>query len=212
MKEFFAVNAALDRALLPFCLGRRMQVSFVVEDLDEAMRFWTEKMGVGPFVLLENAMKDRQFTYRGRRTPVEASLAFCYVGDVQIELIAQTNQAPSPYRDFLESGRQGIHHIAFWPDDCDSACKELVRAGFDEVLSIQSPDGGNKVGYYSGPAHFGVMVEIAPMTPDRSTYFAAIKALADTWDGSRPVRRFASRAEFLASKDCKTAASLGKTA
>ena len=46
------------------------------------------------------------------------------------------------------------------------------------------------------------MVEIAPMTPERSAYFAAIKALADTWDGTRPVRTYATRAEFLGSKDC----------
>jgi catechol 2,3-dioxygenase-like lactoylglutathione lyase family enzyme len=195
------VNAALE--LLPFSLGRRMQVAFVVPSLDEALSFWTQRMGVGPFVVIADAMNDRQFSYRGRLTPVEASLAFSYVGETQIEVIAQTNSATSPYLDFLESGRQGVHHIAFWPENPESACRDLVQAGFEEVVAIQTATGGGKVAYYSGPAHLGLMVEIAPMTPERSAYFSAIQALANTWDGSRPVRTYATRAEFLASEDCK---------
>jgi catechol 2,3-dioxygenase-like lactoylglutathione lyase family enzyme len=200
-----AVNALPDGAILPFSLGRRMQVALVVADLDEALRFWTEKMGVGPFVVIADAMSDRQFTYRGRQTSIEASLAFSYVGDTQIEVIAQTNSAPSPYRDFLASGRQGVHHVAFWPADPESACRDLVRAGFEQVCSIQAASGGGEVGYYKGPDHLGLMVEIAPMTPQRSAYFAAIKALADSWDGTRPVRTYANRAQFLASNDCAIA-------
>jgi hypothetical protein len=51
------------------------------------------------------------------------------------------------------------------------------------------------------------MYEIAPMTAERASYFAAIRKLAASWDGSRPVRRFRSRAEFLASEDYQTVVS-----
>ena len=46
--------------MLPAFLGRQMQIAFVVKDLDEALRFWTEAMNVGPFVVIEGAMDDRQ--------------------------------------------------------------------------------------------------------------------------------------------------------
>jgi catechol 2,3-dioxygenase-like lactoylglutathione lyase family enzyme len=183
-----------------------MQIAFVVPSLDQALEFWTRKMGVGPFVVFADAMKDRQFIYRGRQSAVEVSLAFSYVGDTQIELIAQSNAARSPYLDFLGSGRQGAHHMAYWPEDPESACRDLERVGFEEVVSIQTATGGGIVRYYSGPAHLGLMVEIAPMTPERDAYFSAIQALAQAWDGNRPVRTYASRAGFLASEDCKPGA------
>jgi hypothetical protein len=189
--------------ILPAFLGKRMQMAFVVRDLDSALRFWTESMKVGPFIVIEDAMGDRHFIHRGRESPVQATLAFSYIGDTQIEIIAQSNSAPSPYTEFIESGREGLHHIAFWPTDNEASCRVLEQIGFEEVCSIEAAGSTQKVKYYSCPAHLGMMVELAPMSPDRSTYFSGIKALTETWDGSRPVRKFRNRADYMASDDCK---------
>jgi hypothetical protein len=199
------VIAAPHRALFPTFLGARMQLAFVVPELQPILRFWTETMRVGPFVVIEDAMSDRRFIHRGRQSPVEASLAFSYLGDIQIELIAQTNSAPSPYMEFLDSGKQGLHHVGFWPEDPEGSCRELERIGFQEVCSAEAATSAGKVTYFSGPPHLGVMLEVAPMTPERSKYFSGIKALADTWDGARPVRTYRTRADYLASEDCKSA-------
>jgi hypothetical protein len=125
------------------------------------------------------------------------------VGDTQIEVICQTNAAPSPYAEFLQSGRQGLHHLAFWPDDFDASCLALERMGCEQVCSIHAITGPGKVNYYTGPSHLGLMLEIAPMTADRARYFGGIQALAQHWDGTRPIRAFRSRAEYMASDDCK---------
>ncbi|MDR6478877.1 catechol 2,3-dioxygenase-like lactoylglutathione lyase family enzyme [Burkholderia sp. OAS925] len=187
----------------PNLLGERMQLSFVVPNLQEALKFWTETVRVGPFIVIED-LGDRHFFYRGKESPVKILIGFSYIGDTQIELIEQINSAASPYTDFLDGGRQGLHHIGFWPDDCEKARLELDRCGFEEVLVIQASDGGNKVTYHNGPAHIGAMFEIAPMTPERAKHFAGLKALADNWDGTRPVRWFRTRAEYMASEDCKS--------
>jgi catechol 2,3-dioxygenase-like lactoylglutathione lyase family enzyme len=194
---------AIPRQLFPPYLGDRMQLAFVVPDLHESLRFWTENLKVGPFVVMRNATRDRRFMYRGELSKVEMDLAFAYLGDIQIEVIHQTNSAPSPYSDFLKSGRQGLHHVAFWPKDFDASCAELERTGWEKVCDIHAAAGGGVVNYYDGPGHLGVMLEIAPMTPDRARYFGGIKGLAQTWDGTRPIRTFDSRAEYMASDDCK---------
>jgi len=185
-------------------LGQRMQLGYVVADLDAALRFWTEVLQVGPFVVIEESLGDRQFLHRGRPSDVRMSVAFSYLGDVQIEFIAQSNRAPSPYVEFLSSGREGLHHLGFWPQDYPQACEELERHGFTEVCSIKMSDGTKNVSYYSGPAHLGAMIEVVPFTPARAKYFGGIKALAETWDGSRPIRRYSTRDEFIASPDCRT--------
>lgn len=188
--------------MLPAFLGRRMQVAFVVRDMDEALRYWTETMRVGPFVLFPNATRDRPLIHRGQLSPVEIDLAFCYVGDVQIEIICQTNDAPSIYQEFHASGREGMHHLAFWPDDFEASCLALERTGCEMVCSVLEASGDVAVKYFTAPKHLGVMLELAPMTPDRVRYFGGIKALANQWDGTRPIRVFSSRAEFMASTDC----------
>lgn len=185
--------------------GRRMQVALVVSDMAKAMAYWTDKLKIGPFVLFEDSVTGRRFEYRGQATPVDVALAFSHVGETQIELIQQRNLAPSPYREFLKSGREGVHHIAFWPDNFQDACAAMTASGCTEVYSIYSNDGTKEVSYFEAPSHIGVMIEIAPLTLLRQKYFSAIKALTNTWDGTRPVRTFKNRAEFIGSDEYKCA-------
>ena len=195
--------AAPELKHLPSFLGQKMQLGYVVADLDAAMRFWIDAFNVGPFVVFEEALGDRRFMHRGRQSDVKMSIAFSYFGDVQIEFISQSNDAPSTYTEFLAGGRAGgLHHLGFWPKDYPEACRELERLGFIEVTSVEMPDGTKNVSYFEGPAHLGTMVEVVPYTPARAKYFGSIRAMADNWDGTRPIRRYANRAEFLASPDC----------
>ena len=83
--------------LLPSILGTRTQVGMVVRDLEAATSFWSQELSVGPWISIESSGADRRFVYRGQETPVEMVLAFSYTGETQLEIIAQTNTAPSPY-------------------------------------------------------------------------------------------------------------------
>ena len=192
--------SAAENSMLTAFLGRRTQLAFVVKDLDTALRYWTETLKVGPFVVIERSVGNRRVVHRGVETDMDMSLAFAYMGDVQIELVHQTNDAPSPYKEFTESGREGLHHIAFWPEDFEGACSHLEAAGFTEITSFLTADGTRNVAYYDTPEFIGAMVEIVPMTPTRTAYFGRIQRLCETWDGTtRPVRRFVDREAFLAS-------------
>ena len=184
---------------LPAFLGKRIQLAFVVKDLEAALRYWTETLKVGPFVVIEKSVGDRKVVHRGVETKMDMTLAFAYMGDVQIELIHQTNDAPSPYKEFTDSGREGLHHVAYWPEDFEGACGYLESSGFREICSIYMADGNRNVAYYCAPDFIGAMVEIVPMTPARATYFGRIQRLCANWDGTRPVRRFVDREAFLAS-------------
>jgi len=178
-------------------LGKRIQVAFVLADLEPALRYWTEALKVGPFVVMESAIDGRTVRYRGRPTNMEMALAFAYMGDVQIEFVHQTNDAPSPFKEFLDSGRNGFHHLAYWPTDFETACAHLEENGFTEICSIIRPDGTRDLVYYEAPDFIGSIVEIVPWTSARNEYFSRIQRLSNGWDGTRPIRRFASRAAFL---------------
>jgi Glyoxalase/Bleomycin resistance protein/Dioxygenase superfamily len=191
--------------LLPSILGPRTQVGMVVRDLDAATTFWSQEMAVGPWVVIEGSGADRRFVHRGEVTNVEMSIAFCYTGETQLEIISQTNAAPSLYTEFLDGGREGFHHLGFWPEDFIGSCAALERAGFEELSSLYLNDGTRNVTYYTSPPVVGAFVELAPMTPFRKKYMDGIERLANSWDGSRPVRRYHSREEFIASDDFRDA-------
>jgi catechol 2,3-dioxygenase-like lactoylglutathione lyase family enzyme len=185
----------------PSFLGERSQIGMVVNDLDAALRYWTEVMEVGPWITIDASLGDRRLVHRGVDSPVEMSLALSYVGETQVELIAQSNAAPSPFREFLDQGREGVQHIGFWPENYEDSCKELERRGFEEVMTILTADGEKNVSYFQGPPVIGAMVEVVPLTAQRREFYGAIEALARSWDGTRPVRRFGTRPDFLASCD-----------
>ena len=176
-----------------------MQLGHVVSDMDAALEIWTHTLGVGPFVVLDSSKADRTFYHRGQASDVDFSIAISYLGEVMIEVIMPLNQAPSPYQEFLGSGREGLHHYGFWPKDFSATCEDLAQAGFREVSSIRHPDGSNDIIYCEAPSAVGVMLEIASLTPLRMSFLGKIKQLADSWNGSDPVRRFASRQEFVRS-------------
>src|SRR5687768_15861881 len=136
-----------------YFLGRRMQVNHLVRNMDAALALWTEKLGIGPFVVFEQSLGDRHFIHRGKRSPVNMSVAISYVGDTQVELISQQNDAPSIYTEAFQNGfvDGGVHHVAFWPHDLHGAARELKTRGFEEVASIRAPTGEVDVFYFGPP-------------------------------------------------------------
>jgi len=181
-------------------LGERVQLAFVVKDIDAALKYWTETMRIGPFVVIETARGDRDVFYRGQLTKADMSIAFSYMGDVQIEFIQPNDDEPSIYKEFLGSGREGFHHLAYWPGDFEGACAHLSENGFTECSSMRTKEGTLSVVYYEAPGPVGTIVEVVPLTADRAAYFSRFHRLSKNWDGvTRPVRRYKDRPAFLAS-------------
>ncbi|KRB49073.1 hypothetical protein ASE04_17960 [Rhizobium sp. Root708] len=183
-------------------LGTSFQISYVVRDLEASMRLFTDKLQTGPFVVIEDAASDRLIEYRGAQSKVEMSLAFSYANDVQIELISVHSNGSSPWADFLKEGREGLHHLGFWPEHYEESCKKLEAIGFARECAIKTSDGAISSIYFKAPSSLGHFIELAPNTAGRVRYFQGIKALCQTWNGERPVRRYRTREEYLSSVDC----------
>ena len=152
---------------LPAFLGAKTQWGFVVHDLEAAARDWTERLGVGPFVVIEDPVKGARFLLRGRPIRVRMSVAFSYLGDTMIELIQQHGEDDSPYAELRASRGEGLHHIAFWPEDFAGACRRLEAGGLAPIASIASGDDPVSVMYYEAPSSLGMMLEIVEMTAAR---------------------------------------------
>ena len=92
------------------------------------MTHWAEVLGVGPFFFLPRpALHDLR--YRGEPTEARISVAISYAGATQIELIEPLDDEPTPYRRLLAAHGTGLHHVARFVDDYDTAIAEWPSDG-----------------------------------------------------------------------------------
>ena len=167
-------------------LGDVMQLAFVPEDFDAAVRHWTETMGVGPFFLIEGIHLDGM-KYRGEPTDAVFDLALAYWGDLQIELIRPRDEHPSSYRGEYGATGNGLHHVCILVDDMDEVMRVCAEAGAEVV--IEGTFGTSRVIYVDPGTGPGTLVEILPRATDGPDLFGMIKAASVGWDGSEPLRR-----------------------
>ncbi|NWK99142.1 hypothetical protein DM806_26485 [Sphingobium lactosutens] len=168
-------------------LGQVMQIAFVPEDFERALRYWTQVMGVGPFYL-QPRLSVPTMRYRGEPTTAVFTVAIAYWGDIQIELIEQHNDAPSVYKEWRDAGREGVNHSCILVEDIQEARRISEEAGMTIVQEI--PGEGWGVLYVDTGGGPGTLLEIIQPNEGMLSRFARIKAESVGWDGSDPVRYF----------------------
>jgi hypothetical protein len=176
----------------------RSQWGFVVRDIEAAMRHFVEVFGIGPFIHIPDVGRGCRFTYDGQETPLAIDAAYSYLGDVQIELIALRNDAPSPYRDFLKAGREGLQHAGFWVEEQEAVIQHLEGRGLAGRFTVLLPGALRPTVYFDGPAALGTMIEVAELTPAKARLYDTMAALCRSWDGTRPIRRYDRMGDFAA--------------
>jgi hypothetical protein len=167
--------------------GPVAQNGYVVHDIEASMDGWLE-LGVGPWFYFGSVRMD-WFRHRGADSPAEVTIALANSGDLQFELIQQRNDAPSMYREFLDSGREGLQHIAYWTQDYQDLYDRAAELGF--TVGHEGCIGGERgrFAYLEHERAPGTVVEISDVSGPKGPFFAHVREVAATWDGDEPVRR-----------------------
>lgn len=176
--------------------GSVRQLGIVVRDAKATMLHWARHMGIGPFFVIEDATFN-DYRYRGAPVPSPVcTFGYAQAGDLQVEIIAQTNDAPSGYRDFIAAGREGCQHLSSW---------QATDEEFDAVYAQALSSGAQLMHEgYAGASHFayfatgeglagGMAFEIAVgLRPELLPVHAMLREAYANWDGSDPIRRMPS--------------------
>lgn len=174
IKELAPLNSAL---------GPVRQLGYVVDNLETTMEIYRQ-LGAGAWSVMKNVSLEA--TYHDQPTKPVIHVALGYIGDLQIELIQQVNQAASPYQRFIEQNRYGQHHTAYLVDDIDAVLPSLINADFNPIFDIQMPAGIGRYLYLTHPTlgddHY---IELLTATKLMKQMFAAGSAAAKTWPSSR---------------------------
>src|SRR6478736_10574848 len=156
--------------------GKVCQNGYVVRDIADAMKFWTEVLRVGPFFYIPSVKVD-WFKYRGADSAVEMSIALANSGDLQIELIQQRNDAPSMYKEFLDSGREGMQHMSYWTRDYQALYDRARSLGYKVGHEGQIGGEQGRFCYFDTQSHTGTVIEISDISGGKGRFFEHVKKI-----------------------------------
>ena len=104
------------------------QIGFVVKSLDEAEQRYAAMFG--PWTRLDGSVQEAM--YRGRLADVKLDILFGHSGELEIEFI-EWQEGESPHREFIEKGREGMHHVRYRVDDADDWIQRVAVLGFEPI-------------------------------------------------------------------------------
>jgi hypothetical protein len=165
--------------------GPILQNGYVVRDWRRAAEHWSSVLGVGPFFVMEH-IEFAECHYQGQPVTIDMSVAIAYSGDLQIELVEQHNDAPSIYRDFLETRGEGLQHVGTLVDDLDAILD--ARGWRPSIVQAGRTTVGQRFAYVDVGIHPGGMLELIETTPAARAAFDYMKEAAAHWNGERPIR------------------------
>ncbi len=128
-------------------IKRINHVAIVVEDLETALVFWRDALGIPVGKTEENPGEN-------------VDIAFLPIGDSEIELLKPTDPE-SGIGKYLAKKGQGIHHICIEVSDIEATMQRLTRHGFEMINETPRvrPD-GTRYAFVHPKSAFGVLVEL----------------------------------------------------
>lgn len=170
--------------------GSVLELCHLTRDIDAAVRHWTQDLGAGPFFLFDVPALPGQL-HRGQPTEVTMRVAFGFSGGTLIELIQQTNDGPSPFKEFLEQRGEGLHHVLLRVP-YDVGYSRLSAAGYELAYSASLPS-GERFALFDTTAASGAYTELMDMSDGVLDNLQRIERAHREWDGKTdPVRTMAS--------------------
>lgn len=146
-------------------------VGLAVPDLDEAIRFHTETLGL---VLLHREVNERQGVAEAMLgAPGDAP------GAAQVQLLAPLAESSPLYR-FLDRSGPGLQQLAYRVVDVDAASAELRRRGLRLLYDrAQAGTRGSRINFVHPQDAGGVLIELVEPAASRT----------DRQPGGEPDRR-----------------------
>jgi methylmalonyl-CoA epimerase len=127
-------------------LGRVHHVAVIVRDLEVALGFWRDILGL-PVELVLPIEQDR------------VTIAFLPVGESKVELVMPTDDTTGVAR-FLAGKGEGFHHVCFEVPNISEALMRLELDGIELIDSAARKGAEGPVAFLHPRSCHGVLVEL----------------------------------------------------
>ena len=130
------------------------QLGYVYKDVKKQAKIMEELYGLQKFAILENVVHEVESL--GKRSTIDLTIAFGRAFGVQIELI-QWNSGDCIYKDFIDSGKEGLHHVSAFVKDLKPYIDFFKEKGFKMIHSGMI--GKQRFVYFDTLDTFGIYLE-----------------------------------------------------
>jgi len=128
-------------------ITRIHHVGLVVQDADEALKFWRDVIGL-------EVTDDRVIDDQGVRG------VLLKIGNSEVELLEPTRDDTGVAR-FLETRGEGMHHLCFESDDVAKELETAASKGIELIDQSPRPGLAGMIGFLHPKSNHGVLVEFA---------------------------------------------------
>jgi methylmalonyl-CoA/ethylmalonyl-CoA epimerase len=127
-------------------VGKVHHVAVIVRDLDAALGFWRDTLGL-PVELVLPIEHDR------------VTIAFLPVGESKVELVQPTDDTTGVAR-YLASKGEGFHHVCFEVDNIGETLMRLEMDGIELIDTVARKGAEGPVAFIHPRSCHGVLVEL----------------------------------------------------
>jgi hypothetical protein len=168
-------------------LGEPHHIAYVVEDIEATVAGLADRMGAGPFFLVENVPLENVLS-RGEPAALIHDSAFGSFGGGAIELMEVARAAPARVGERFSAPRPRIQHVAYVvsPAEVAGVRESLDRHGLPQYLSAELGETRNT--FHDGSASLGHDIEIHDDVEGLRDFFEMVRGAGEEWDGSDPLR------------------------
>jgi hypothetical protein len=148
-------------------LAHPVQIAYGVDNIRDAAARWVAR-GVGPFFVLDHIVVG-DVRVNGAASTFDHSSAYAWWGHLMVELICQHDSGATS----IVPGT-GLHHMAFFVDDLETAQTELVSAGHAEVLYAKTAT-GQAFAMHDARAERGHLIEVYEPTTRLTAFYEMVR-------------------------------------
>ena len=132
------------------------QLGFVFQDVEKQAKIFEALFNIPKFHFIPPF--PNTINYRGNEVNVTTKIGFSrYFNNTQIELI-QHIEGESIYKEFIDQGREGLHHISLSIDNLEFYLDQFQKSGYEVIYS--GTISTQKWAYLDTEKKLGVLLEL----------------------------------------------------
>ena len=176
------------------------QISFAVPEIKDAITFWEEQIGIGPWIVYRGL--NMTALYEGKQISTPFDVALTWHDGRLIELIQAAGDGPSPLHDNFNRATVGLQRLASITDDIERDGRAAEARGME--LFVEGEAAGQRFLYYRSKAAPGVILELLERTPSFDAMLKELQARSANYK-PMPARAPVAASGKAAAKSMKTA-------
>jgi methylmalonyl-CoA/ethylmalonyl-CoA epimerase len=139
----------------------KLQICVVVKDLDEAMKRYSDLLGIGPFLIYSVDSTELGVTREGKPTDYKVRVGMAKMGGAVLELL-ENLRGQTIWKDFYDEHGEGMHHIGLFVKNYPAALAAFTDRGFKVTVDgpIAAQERTGRFTYIESQERLGTTFEL----------------------------------------------------